>query len=445
MFKVHTIGGYNEVGKNMTAIEFEDDVFIFDAGLHISAVVDLQESTKQPTPKMLRDYGALPDDYLLDKIKDKVRAILISHAHLDHVGAVPFVAERFPNAKIYGTPFTIEVLRSTIKDYKASFRNKIQVVQPDERVVLRGKNKDYSAEFINMTHSTIQSTMIALHTPQGAILYGNDFKLDNTPILGNPPNYKRMKEIGKKGVKLLIIDSLYSGDERKTPSEKIARALVEEVLLTVNHKNNAIFITTFSSHIARLKSIVEFSKKLNRKVVFMGRSLSKYVKAAKNVKMCPFEKNIEIVTYSREVNSKLKQIEKDRGNYVVVCTGHQGEPGSIMDRLVRKELNFNFKPQDSVIFSSKVIPTPVNESNRANIDKKLRKMDVRIFDHVHVSGHGGREDIREVINILKPKNIIPSHGSLDQLAPTIELAKEMKYVFGKDCFLSQDRGLVEIK
>lgn len=445
MFKVYTIGGYNEVGKNMTGIEFEDDVFIFDAGLHISAVVDLQESTKQPTPKMLRDYGALPDDYLLDKVKDKVRAILISHAHLDHVGAVPFVASRFPNAKIYGTPFTIEVLRGIMKDYKVSMKNKIQVVQPNERVLIRGKNYEYKVDFVNMTHSTIQSTMVALHTPQGVIVYGNDFKLDNTPILGEPPNYKLLRELSSEKVKLLIIDSLYSGDERKTPSEKIARALVEEVLLTVDHKDKAIFVTTFSSHIARLKSIVDFSKKLNRKIIFMGRSMAKYVKAAKNVGMCPFENDIEIVEYSREINAKLKQVERDRGSYVIVCTGHQGEPGSIMDRLVRNELNFNFKPQDSVIFSSKVIPTPINESNRANVDKKLKKLDVRIFDHVHVSGHGGREDLREVINILKPKVIIPSHGSLEQLSPAIELAKEMKYNYGKECFLSQDRGLVEIK
>jgi ribonuclease J len=445
MFKVHTIGGYNEVGKNMTAIEFQDDIFIFDSGFHISAMVDLQESIKQPTPKMLRDCGALPDDFLLEKQKDKVRAILISHAHLDHVGAVPFVAQRFPNAKICGTPFTIEVLRTIMKDYKVSLRNKIQTVNPDDYVMIKGKNTEYRVDFVNMTHSTIQSTMIALHSKEGIIAYCNDYKLDNTPVLGNPPNYKKMEELSKKGVKLMIVDSLYSGDEKKTPSEKIARALIEEVLLTVNHKDKAIFVTTFSSHIARLKSIVDFSKKLNRKPVFMGRSMAKYVKSAKNVGLCPFEKDIELVEYSREVNSKLKHIEKEREKYLVVCTGHQGEPGSIMDRLVKNELHFNFKPQDSVIFSSKIIPTPINESNRANIDKKLKKMDVRVFDHVHVSGHGGREDLRQLISILNPKNIIPSHGSLEQLSPAIELAKEMKYVYGRGCFLSQDRGMIEIR
>ncbi|MFA5019629.1 MAG: RNase J family beta-CASP ribonuclease [Candidatus Pacearchaeota archaeon] len=444
MFKVYTIGGYSEVGKNMTAIELGEDIIVFDCGLYMPAVVDLQETTKQPTAHLLNSVGAFPDDSFLEKNKHRVRAFLISHAHLDHVGAVQYIAKKYPEAEIFGTPFTIEVLKTLLEDTKTTLKNKITVINQDASCFIKGRNRKYRAEFISMTHSTLQTSIVALHTDSGIIAYAEDFKLDNTPILGNPPNYKRLKEIAKQGIKLLIVDSLYSSDDYKTPSEKIARALVEEVLLTVDNENRGIFVTTFSSHIARLKSIVEFSRKLNRKVIFVGRSLSKYVNAAKKIKMCPFEKDIELVSYTKQIESALKKVEKDRAKYVVVCTGHQGEPGSVLDRIASGKLQFNFKKGDSVIFSSKVIPIPINMSNRANMEKKLKKYDVRIFDHVHVSGHGGREDIRDLINLLKPKYIIPAHGSLDQISPAIELAREMGYELNKTAFLCQDGSKVVI-
>jgi len=444
MFKVYTIGGYNEVGKNMTVIEYKEDMIIFDLGLFLPAVVDLQETTKQPNYHMLRNTGAFPDDYYIEKSRGKVRAVLLSHAHLDHIGAVEYLAANYPNADIVGTPFTIEVLKALLEDSKTRIKNKIVTINPDSSYTVRGKSGNYQVDFVNVTHSTLQSSIVALHLPDGIVAYANDFKLDDSPIIGKPPSYAKLRELSKKGVKLLILDSLYSGNERKTHSEKIARAMVEEVMLTIEHANKGIVITTFSSHIARLKSIVEFSKLLNRKPVFCGRSLAKYVNASKRVKLCPFEKDIDLVSYQNQLKSKLKAVDKNRKDYVIVCTGHQGEPGSILDRMASKKLPFQFKPQDSLVFSSKVIPTPVNISNRTNIEKKLKVADVRIFDDVHVSGHGGREDIRDLINMLKPEHVIPSHGSLDQLTPAIELAKEMGYQFGKNCHLCQNGGLLTV-
>ena len=245
MFKVYTIGGYNEVGKNMTAIDFGDDIIIMDCGIHVSAIVDLQESTKNPTPKLLESIGALPNDFVLNNIRDKVRAMIITHAHLDHVGAVQYVAQKYPNAQIYGTPFTVQVLKALMEDSKSSFRNKINIVNPNSSFYVNGKNKKYKVDFIGVSHSTLQTVFIAVHSSDGAIVYANDYKLDNSPTIGDIPNYTKMREIAREGVKLLIIDSLYSGEERKTPSEKIARALVEEVLLTVNHENHGIIVTTF--------------------------------------------------------------------------------------------------------------------------------------------------------------------------------------------------------
>ena len=426
--KIYPIGGFNEVGKNMTAVDLGEDVIIFDGGFFLPAIVSMQETERVYSEKKLRSIGAIPDDLILDKLglRHKVRAIIPSHAHLDHIGALPYLANRY-NADIISTPFTIEVLKTLLKDEKIFLKNRLKVVQPNSFCYVQGKNRKYRVDFINITHSTPHTSLLALHTPQGVVLYSNDFKLDDSPVLGKKPNYEKMKEIAKEGVKVLICDSLYSGDNRKTASEKVARAMLEDVLLTINNENKGLIVTTFSSHIARLKSITDFGKKLNRKIVFMGRSLAKYVNAASRVDICPFRKDIEIATFRHQLERKLRLINKNREKYMIVCTGHQGEPGSILDRLSTNKLPFQFNNQDNVVFSSSVIPTEVNIENRNKLDIKLKKRGVRLFNNVHVSGHAGREDLRDFINILNPEHIIPAHGPHEKTKPLIELALELGY------------------
>lgn len=438
--KIYTVGGYNEVGKNMTVVDMGDDAVIFDMGVYLPAVIELQEEeNKTYSEKRLKNKGAIPNDIFLDKlgIRNKIRAILLGHTHLDHIGAVPYMAYRY-DAPVVGTPFTIAVLKKIMEDDKIRIPNNLKSVHPNSSLLIKGKKRNYKVEFINITHSTIQTSIMALHTPEGVVLYANDFKLDNNPVLGLPPNYDALKRLAKQGVKALIVDSLYSDSERKTPSEKVARHLLEEVMLTVRNEKAALFVTTFSSHIARLKSIVDFGQKLNRKIYFLGRSLSKYVTAANSVKLCPFYKKVQVATYRKQVESILKKVEKNRTNSLVVCTGHQGEPGSIMDRLSRKQLHFEFKPSDNIVFSSKTIPTPVNIAQKGSMDKRLKKLGVRIFDEVHVSGHAGREDLRDLITIVNPEHIIPAHGELKHLTPMVELAKEMGYKVGKEVHLLQN-------
>jgi ribonuclease J len=429
MLKVHTVGGYNEVGKNMTAVEVDDDVFIFDAGLYLPAIVGVEERERVPTERGMRSLGALPDDLVLDRkdLRKKVRALFVSHAHLDHVGGIQYLAHRY-DAPVLATPFTIEVLKTLLSDNKHhDFKTPLVPVKLNDSYNIKGASRTYKVEFINVTHSTIQSAIVVLHTPYGAILYANDFKFDNTPVYGDPPNYKRFKELARSGVKALIVDCLYAGDDRKTPSEKIAKNMLEDVFFNNDNKKSGMIITTFSSHIARLKTIAECGKKLNREVVFMGRSLSKYVSAASAVGRAPFRSSINVLTYRKQVDRMLKKINKNKAHYLVVCTGHQGEPGSILDRIAKRELHYDLSDNDQIIFSSKTIPAPVNELNRAQLEKRLKKNKVRIFDNIHVSGHGGREDLRDLIKVTNPQHVIPSHGDYPKLKAGFDVAVGMGY------------------
>jgi ribonuclease J len=444
--RIYTVGGFSEVGKNMTVIETEEDAIIIDAGLYLPPIVELEEREGIMNEGKLRSLGAIPDDLVLDKlgISKKVRAILIGHAHLDHVGAVPYIAHRY-KAGVVGTPFTIEVLKSIISDEHVKFTNPIKSIQPNSSYTVKGKGQDFKVEFINITHSTPQTSLIAVHTKEGVVFYANDFKLDNSPQLGQKPNYEAIRKIAKEDVKALVVESLYASEERKTPSEKVAKGLLEDVMLTVDNKNAGMIVTTFSSHIARLKSIVEFGRKLNRKVVFLGRSLNKYTHAAINAKVCPFQDTISLVSYKRKVHSVLKRINAERSKYLIVCTGHQGEPGSILDRVSRGETPFKLSHNDNVIFSSSVIPSEINIQNRTELDDRLKKKGVRIFNNVHVSGHAGREDLRDFINLISPKHIIPAHGDASKLSALAELAHEMGYKIGKNCHVSQDLKGIDIR
>lgn len=439
--EIATIGGYQEVGKNMTAVKIGDDVIIFDAGVYLPPLIEMQDEERGQTPSegKLRSAGVLPDDSVLKKLgwQDKVRAIIIGHAHLDHVGGVPYIAKNYPKAEIIATPFTMAVLESIMSDDKMKLPNKRRIVNPDTTIEISGKQK-LKIDLVHTTHSTLQCVFLALHSKEGIVLYALDFKFDNYPGMGNPPNYKKLRALGKKGVKVLIVDALYSGTNRKTPSERVANHLLEDAFTSVRNRNSALFVTTFSSHISRLRSIVNLGKRTRRQIVFLGRSLNKYVNCAIEIKQCPFEKNVILVKYRGQINSFLKKIEKDRGKYLVVCTGHQAEPGSILDRIANGKTPFVFRPGDNLIFSSSVIPTEVNIEARNKMDQKLRKKQVRIQTDVHVSGHGGAEDLRELIEMVKPEHIIPAHGTIEQETPMVHLVSDMGYKFGKTVHLSSN-------
>jgi len=425
MIEICTVGGYNEVGKNMTAVNVDGEVVIFDMGIHLESYIKYTEDEDiiNVNPSELIKVGAVPDITKIEKWKDKVKAIIPTHAHLDHIGAVPYLSSNY-DAPILGTPFTIAVLKTILKDEGITIKNKIRKLAQNSIFQL---SKNLKVEFINITHSTPQTVMVALHTKYGIILYANDFKFDRFPTLGEKPNYKRLKELGKKGVLCLIVDSTYSQSCKKTPSESVAKEMLKDVLLGTGNKGKAVFVTTFSSHIARLRSIVECGKKMNRKIVFLGRSLSKYCKASESVGIAKFS-DVRIVKYRKDIKRTLGKMYKSGiGKYLVVLTGHQGEPKAALSRIVNGELGFNFEPDDHVIFSCKTIPTPTNIENRRVLEEKLKNQHVRIFTDIHVSGHAAREDSRDLIELVRPKHIIPAHGEHKMTSAMADLALEMGY------------------
>ena len=255
MIEVCTVGGFGEVGKNMTAIKYQDEVVILDMGINLPKLIDFEEeggNRKDLTKESLIKMGAIPNDNVINHWKHNVKAILTTHCHLDHIAAMPYLANQY-NCPIIATPFTIEVIRSMFSDENINLSNKLIALNPGSSKQI---SKNFYVDFINVTHSTLQTVIIALHTPDGIILYANDFKLDNSPVLGNPPDYAALNKLGKKhNVKMLIVDSLYASKPYKTPSEKVAREMLKDVLLGTSNEDHAIIATTFASHLARLKSI----------------------------------------------------------------------------------------------------------------------------------------------------------------------------------------------
>ena len=445
--EICTVGGFEEVGKNMTAVKIGEEVFIFDCGFFLPGIIELQEQEKIGySIGGLRRVGGIPDDRILDELgwRNKVKAIFLSHAHLDHIGGLPFLMSRYPHIEIFGTAFTMKVLESLIEDSGIKVNNSLRIVNSNSKHKIKTSNQGIEIEFVHATHSTIDCTFLALHTKEGIFFYALDLKFDNQPTMGNPPNYKRLKEIGNEKVKALVIDSLYSYTEKKPGGEKVAEHLLEDAFSKINRGEKALFITTFSSHIERLNNIVKIGQKTDREIIFLGRSLAKYVNCASKIGKCPFQNKVRIMKYRGQVDSILKKIEANRDRYLVVCTGHQGEKNSILDRVSRGDTYFKFREGDNLIFSSSVIPTEVNIEAREKLDTKFRKMGVKLQVDVHVHGHGSREDMRELIQMLKPEHIIPAHGSQDQEKPLINLAQELGYVDGKTSHLEKNGEVLKI-
>ncbi|GBE54094.1 putative ribonuclease J [archaeon BMS3Bbin15] len=434
------VGGYEEVGRNMTLFRSGEDAIIIDMGIRLDRVF-IHEDTdlNRLSHKELAEKGIIPDDSVIKSFRSKIKAIVLSHGHLDHLGAVSIIAKKYPSAPIIGTPYTIELVK---KEFRGKCQNPIYTLVAGEVLQV---SRDMSIEFVKVTHSIPDVVALVVHSNEGKFLYMNDFKLDDNPILGEPPDYARLKELGKEGVKLMVIETTRVAREGRTPSESIARYLLKDTIKK-SDSDAGLIVTTFSSHIARIQSAVDSAKEQDRIPVLLGRSMEKYVGIAERTGIISLPDNVRIYGAQKSITKVLNKIAKGgREEYMLIITGHQGEPDALLSKIVKHKYDFRIDKGDNVVFSADIIPNPINVAQRYTLETKLNMQGARIFKGAHVSGHAAREDHRDIIKMVRPENIVPTHGTLEMLAIYAELAESEGYTLNKNLFLIRNGQRVEVR
>lgn len=437
---LYALGGYEEVGRNMTCLEIGNEAVILDMGVYMDRFVPLQDQIQQCSTKTLIKEDVIPDDGPIHHLRKKMKAIVLSHAHLDHIGAA-FWLSSYYDCPIFTTPYTNKILQQKEKNNQIQLKNKLISITPNSSYKVSDK---IEIEFILATHSVIQSSMINIITPKGNVLYSLDYKFDNHPVIGQTTNKQRLRELGKEHTLALIVDSTNAEKENKTYSESVAQEMLRDVVLGMETEKHGVIVSTFSSHIARLKTILDVSKELGRDIVFLGRSLYEYISAAEQLDFVNFSENAEIIKSPYRSKKRLDEINKNSDKYLVVATGSQGEPNATLSKIVNEDIPLKIQSDDFVIFACSVIPTPTIQANRRILEHKIHHNKGRIFKDIHVSGHASREDIRDLIKIVSPENIIPAHGDMKKLASVATLSTEMGYALGKNAHLLQNGQYVKL-
>jgi len=443
--EIATIGGYEEVGRQMTAVRAGSDVVIFDMGLNLSQVLihDNVETESMHSLDLI-DMGAIPDDRVMSDLEGDVQAIVPTHGHLDHIGAISKLAHRY-DAPVMATPFTIELVKQQIEsEQKFGVENNLVKMDAGESTKL-GEGGNVELEFVNVTHSIIDAINPVLHTPEGAIVYGLDKRMDHTPVIGDPIDMKRFREIGREGVLAYIEDCTNANKKGRTPSESVARRHLKDVMYSVEDYDGGIVATTFSSHIARVKSLVEFAKDIGRQPVLLGRSMEKYSGTAERLNFVDFPEDLGMFGHRKSVDRTFKRVMKEgKENFLPIVTGHQGEPRAMLTRMGRGETPYELEDGDKVIFSARVIPEPTNEGQRYQSEKLLGMQGARIYDDIHVSGHLNQEGHYQMLDALQPKNVIPAHQDLSGFSSYVGLAEDEGYKVGRDLHVTRNGNLIQL-
>ena len=443
--EIATIGGYEEVGRQMTAVRAGDDVVVFDMGLNLSKVLihDNVQTEKMHSLDLI-DMGAIPDDRVMSDIEGDVKAIVPTHGHLDHIGAVSKLAHRY-NAPIVATPFTIELVKQEIQD-ENKFMVENDLVKMDAGSSMEIGN-GLELEFVNVAHSIIDAINPVLHTPEGAIVYGLDKRMDHTPVIGDPIDMERFREIGREGEGVLcyIEDCTNANKKGRTPSESVARRHLQDVVTSMEDYDGGIVATTFSSHIARVKSLVEFAQEIDRTPILLGRSMEKYSGTAERLGFVDFPEEVGMFGHRKSVDRTFKRIMKEgKENFLPVVTGHQGEPRAMLTRMGRGETPYQLEDGDKVLFSARVIPEPTNEGQRYQSENLLQMQGARIYDDIHVSGHLCQEGHYEMLDALQPQNVIPAHQDMKGYSGYVGLAKNQGYELGRDLHVTHNGNVIQL-
>ena len=398
--KVHFLGGVGEIGKNMTAIEYGKDIIGIDAGLTF------------PSQDMPGVDLVIPDITFLMQNKERVRGIILTHGHEDHIGALPYVLKDL-NVPVYGTKLTLTLLDNKIREQKVK-NAKLYSVDPKSTIKLGA----FSVEFINVNHSIPGAVALAIYTPAGIIFHSGDFKVDLTPIGGEIIDIARLTEIGKKGVTLMMCESTNVERSGYSMSETVVTENLER--LFTQNKYRRIIIATFASNVYRIQQILNIAYKNRRKVAFNGRSMLNVIEASSKIGEITIPPNT-IVDIDKIKNYSDKDL-------VVVSTGSQGEPMSALTRMAMGESSqVTIGKNDTILISAS--PIPGNEKSIYQVINNLYKKGAEVvyesLENIHASGHACQEELKIMHSIIKPKYFIPVHGEYRHLVKHVELAKSL--------------------
>ena len=423
--KIIPLGGLLEIGKNITVFEYEDEIVIVDCGLAF------------PTADMLGVDFVIADTSYLEKNKEKIRGLVITHGHEDHIGGIPYLLKQI-NVPIYGTRFTLALIENKLEEHHLLRATELHEVQTGEIIDL-GKMQ---VEFIRTAHSIPDATAIAIHTPTGIIVHTGDFKIDYTPIDGQKVDLGRFAALGEEGVLALMSDSTNAEKKGYSRSESTIGEVFDD--LFVNCKKR-IVIATFSSNVHRVQQIIDASVKYGRKVAICGRSMIKVIETAcdKGYMHIPENTIIDIDLINKYPDESL----------TIITTGSQGEPMSALTRMAGGDhRKVQITPNDMIIISA--TPIPGNEKFVSKVIDDLMKIGAEVVYHslaeIHVSGHGCQEDQKLMFALTKPKYFIPVHGEYRKLIAHASTAKmmgvEQENIFilnnGKVLELSEEEGKI---
>ncbi len=423
--KVYSLGGYEEVGKNMTAIEVDGSVLILDMGIRLDRIMIGEDTNLQNiTTKELSRIGAIPD--ITPLRRKKVVGIVVSHGHLDHIGAIPRLAKRF-KCPIIGRPYPLKLLASMLKEEPTAVPNPL--FELFETSITIGP---FEISMVPVTHSIPQSSFVIVQTKEGDVVFTGDYKLDEHQELQKPLSFSKLKRLD---VKLLIPDTTNVAIEGMTPSERAAKTMVGDYLHMIEDSPHAIVSTTFSSQIERIHTIIEEAERINRKPVLIGKSMCKYYGLA--VDMGIVDKPVQMIRKRDAMSGALKDIHQHKKDFLVITTGSQGERDAVLARLTDGKFPFSFERGDNVLFSSSIIPNPMNRAARYRLDTKLKMQQVNVAKDLHVSGHASREEHRKVIRTLSPAYVLPCHGCPDMLISMAELCSEEGYEIGRQVIINR--------
>ncbi|MBI3896250.1 MAG: ribonuclease J [Acidobacteria bacterium] len=411
------LGGVGEFGMNMMVLRYGDDIIVIDAGLMF------------PEAELLGVDVVIPDfSYLLEH-RDKVRAVILTHGHEDHIGAVPYLLKEI-NVPVYGTPFTLALVERKLDEHGLLDSASLQEVRPKDRV----KVGPFSIEFIHVTHSIVNATMLAITTPLGVVLHTGDFKVDPTPTDNELFDLHTVAEYGKRGVLALFSDSTNAERPGYTPSERAVRGKLEEVF---SRAENRLYVTCFTSSVHRIQLLVDLSFQYNRQVAFVGRSMASNTEAAHRLGYLTVPDGLLLRP------NDIKQVPRRQAT--VLIAGCQGEPLSSLVRAAMENHRYAvIEAGDTVVFSSRIIPG--NEKAIYRLINHLFKRGARVvYDDggppVHVSGHASQEELMLMLNLAKPRYFIPIHGEFRQLSLHASLASHLKEI--QQIFLLESGDVLE--